>query len=410
MRALKFLGVFLGTLIVVLFIVFGFRMDALITLLQNKEGIQEGQEWVARTSSLKGLTEYIGAQPRRVSIASYAVGTRDSSILYNQHTPRTMGRLANLFFLIEYARQVEKGTLDPNQQIPIERVNRYQLPYINHSDHQNALSALRERQKISEQQTVALHDLIQASVIFNDVAIADFLLFKLGIDNLNALMDQLAIKETELPLPFSGLYITLNPHLKQVSFTALLDSLSLLPRKQFKKSVFKKTDHFLNDKAYREKVLSTFEEHNGLDIPFARQRDALALFPKTTAAEMGRLIKQIQQEKLLSAAVSKTVKQFLQWPLNRSKQLEKYFKTYGALYDSRMGMINGINFGIPAESDQPFAQALFFDDLQIGFWFHMSSNMMHLDFQQRLIWDAALRGATRQAIQDTNATYSSSES
>ena len=144
MRILKFLGVFLLTLIIVFLIVFGYNLDALFTLFDNQKGIKEGQEWVQKTYSLKGLTEYVGAQPERVSIASLAINNPDSSIQYNVHEPRTMGRLATIFLVIEYARQVDEGTLNPDEQIAYELLNQYQLPYMDESDHSDALSKLRE--------------------------------------------------------------------------------------------------------------------------------------------------------------------------------------------------------------------------------------------------------------------------
>lgn len=398
-RALKFLGVFLGTLIIVLVVTFGFRWNALATLFKNRAAIQEGRKWVAKTGSLKGLTEYIGAQPKRVSLVSIAVGKPDSSLYYNAHTPRTMGRLQNLFLVIEYVRQVQAGILNPDAQIPIEKINQYQLPNIDQSNHQGMLGWLGSTGKISADNTVSLHTLVQASVKFGDVALADFLLFKLGIQNIKQLMDKLNLDETELPLPFSGLYITINPPAGRPA-EVHFDRLSAMPRPKFEQLVIKKARRFVNDKQFRKRVLDHFHEGYGMSIQFMELRNALVFFPKTTAAEMAHLMKKLATNKLLSPQISKKVKAFLTWPLNVSKHLNNYLKTYGAIYDTRMGMAAGIDFGRSAFTGQLYAQAVFFDHLQVGFWFHLSSNMMHHDFQQRLIWDPALQAATAKAIND----------
>ena len=406
MRILKFIGAFLGAFLVIFLIVFGFNLNALFTLFENQKGIQEGQEWVQKTYSLKGLTEYIGAQPERVSVASLALTNPDSSITYNTHTPRTMGRLSVIFSIIEYARQVEEGTLNPGEQISLSAINQYQLPYIDESDHDDALQHLRE-QIPEEQSTVSLQNIVEATAAYNDIALADFLLFKIGPNTIEQLLDDLGIRETESPLPFSGLYITLNPNLQDRETKAHFDSLSQLSRTEFGQRTFAKTDKFINDEAYREKVLSRFEDGEGLDIKFTKRRDALAFFPKTTASEMAGLMKKIQQETLLSADISKRIKDILDWPL-KSERLQSDFQSYGAIYDNRMGLVNGIDFGVSTYSEEPFAQAVFFDDLQVAFWFHMSSNLMHQDFEQRLIWDPALREATvRQINESTRAKNSS---
>lgn len=401
MRALKFAGAFLGALIVIFLIIFGTNLNALLILFENHGALKEGQEWVEKTHSLKGLTEYIAAQPEHVSVVSLASDNPDSSISYNGHTPRTMGRLANLFVLAEYVRQTEEGQLDPDEAVPYAHINRYQLPYMDATDHQDALARLREWSDGSSDSTVALKHVVEAAVRFNDTAIADYLLFRLGPDRIEALMDQLGIARTESPLPFSGLYITLNPHLQQRSTEAHFDSLSALSRLEFSRLVYDNSARLRTDDDFHRRVNALFEEEEGLGITFDKQRDGLAFFPKTTAHEMAGLMEQLQQNRLLSPALSKRLKQILDWPL-QSGRLQGDFETYGALYDNRMGMASGIDFGASSYSGEPFAQAVFFDELQVAFWFHMSSSLMHQDFQQRLIWDPALRAATVQQISNPN--------
>lgn len=398
LRILKFIGAFLGTFLIIFLIVFGFNMNALFTLFENSEDIQEGQEWVDKTFSLKGLTEYIGAQPERVSIASIAIKNPDSSLLYNEHTPRTMGLLSNIFLLIEYARQVEKGDLQPEEKVALAEVNRYLLPYTDASNHNNAVASLRDQDKVSGKNTVALADLVRVAIAFNDLAVSDYLLFKIGRERVEKLMDKFKLEETELPLPFSGLYIALNPSIHKANFTQWMDSLSTMQRPAFDRFVMETSRKFESDQSFRERVINQFQNNEGLGIRFKELRNMLDFFPKTTAFEMAGLMKKLQQDKLISRKVSRRVKEIMSWPMESSR-LNSDFKTYGAIYDSRMGLVNGIDYGQSTYSKEPFAQAVFFDELQVAFWFHMSSNLMHQDFQQRLIWDPALRQATIQEIQ-----------
>lgn len=398
LRILKFIGAFLGTFLIIFFIVFGFNMNALITLFENSEEIQEGQEWVSKTQSLKGLTEYIGAQPERVSIASLALNNPDSSILYNEHAPRSMGRLSNIFLLIEYARQVESGTLDSEEQVPLSEIDRHQLPYMDASNHDNAISTMRDRDEVTSENTIALADIVRMSIAFNDLAASDYLFKRFGIGRMETLMNRLELEETELPLPFSGLYITLNPNIHGSSYRVWMDSLSSMSRTSFDSMVVATSDKFLSDDTFRDRVLKHFRNDEGMGISFTQFRDILKFFPKTTAYEMALLMKQLQQEEIISESVSRLVKEFMSWPMEIGR-LQNDFRSYGAIYDSRMGLVNGIDYGTSTYSDEPFAQAVLFDELQVAFWFHMSSNLIHQDFEQRLIWDPALRQATVQEIQ-----------
>lgn len=393
MRILKFIGAFLGMLLLVFFIVFGFNMNALYTLFENSEDVQEGYEWVEKTSSLKGLTEYISEQPERTSLTSISIENPDSSIQYNEQTPRTMGRVGNLFLLIEYARQVEEEGLDPDEQISLTEVSRFQLPYIDESGHGNTLSSLQEQDAISDSNTTAISNLVQAAIENSDLATADFLYFYFGSDAISRLLERLQLEHTENLLPFSGLYITLKADLHDRDYDQWVDSLATMPRSRFDSLATAYAEQLSEDETFRSEVNDLFEEDEGLGIGFRAQRDALAFFPKTTTAEMAELLQKIQQETLLSEEISQRVKEVMDWPLGSSR-LQSDFAEYGALYDSRLGMVNGVDYGKSVYSEEPFAQAVFFDDLQIAFWFHMSSNLMHQDFQQRLIWDPALREAT----------------
>lgn len=400
MRILKFIGAFLGTFLIIFLIVFGFNMNALITLFENSDDIQEGYEWVEKTKSLKGLTEYIGAQPERVSIASLSIQNSDSSLLYNELAPRTMGRLSNFFLITEYVRQFESKKLDPDEQVSLDDIDKYQLPYMDESTHEDVKNILDDQGKISESNTVALGDLVEMSAKYNDLAISDFLYTRIGQQAVINLLERLKLEATEVPLPFSGLYITLNPSLQNMETEAWMDSLSAMSRTSFDSLVITNTQKLYNSQEYRTKINITFKEDEGLGIGFKKLRDALAFFPKTTALEMARLMKQLMQDKLISKKVSTKMKDIMGWPLDGDR-LNQDFNQYGAIYDNRMGLVNGIDFGRSTYSNEPFAQAVFFDELQIAFWFHMSSNLMHQDFQQRLIWDPALREATKVQIKNS---------
>ena len=64
-----------------------------------------------------------------------------------------------------------------------------------------------------------------------------------------------------------------------------------------------------------------------------------------------------------------------------------------------MGMLSGIDFGTSAYDAHTSVQAVFFDQLPVAFWLHLSANHMQEDYQQRLIWDPALFETTIQQIE-----------
>ena len=397
MRILKFVGAFLGTLVLVFFLVFGFNLDALYTLYENSGDLQEGQQWVSKATSLKGLTEYIGEQPAHVSMVSRSVTNPDTTIAYGPDKPRTMGTLSNFFLIATYARLAEEGSLNPDTKVSLDSVDYYQLPFIDASHHEDAKTALSNRGVITDDNNVSLHELVQTMIIYNDLAAADFLYKKLGRSAINKTMQQLNLRHTDNPMPFAGLYISLHPGLADTTFETHFNRLSQQSDSAFTTSVQANQDRFLNDEQFHDRVINLFEEQQGLGIGFVERRNILALFPKSTADELSQLMVRLQQESLISPKVSKRIKKLMDWPYGE-QSLNSDFKYYGAIYDNRLGLLNGIDYGASVYSEEPFGQAVFFDSLQVAFWFHMSSNLMHQDYQQRLMWDPALRTTTLQEI------------
>ena len=214
----------------------------------------------------------------------------------------------------------------------------------------------------------------------NDLTIADYLWYQLGKDNLSALIDTLGLQHTDLPLPFAGLYISINPNLVDTSKTYSSDE------------VIEFATRFKNDDAYNAEVKDIFEDDR-IGISFIQERNALANFPQTTPREIAELMMKIQKGEVLSEAISKRVQEKMRWVFG-GETIPLTFSDYGAMYDNRMGMLSGIDFGTSIYTGSSSAQAVFFDQLPVAFWLHLSANHMQEDYQQRLIWDPALYETT----------------
>ena len=377
-RAFTFLFIFTLAASVVFGIIFGFGWNAFDTLFSNKDGLAEGSEWIEKTFSLKGLTEYISENPEHVSVVSYNVNNPDSGIFYNEHTPRTMGTLQNLLLLIEYEKQVEEGKIDPTILVDPDDVRMHAIPEVS----EGAFDAVIKNIKPQEQDFIVLDSLVAAMIENSDVAISDWLWFKLGEKNLRELMKTLKLEETDLPIPIGGLYMSNQPNI--VSF------------KDGETSAIEYAEEYAKQNVWGIRVREEFGE-NRLGISFIDERNALNTFPKTDPLEFTALMASVYKDEVISENVSQRVKEKLGW-VNNSEKVIANFSEYGAIYDNRMGLLSGVDFGTSVYDDHTSIQSVFFDSLQVGFYIHMSANHMQEDFQQRLIWDPALFETTKNAI------------
>ncbi|MEX0610167.1 MAG: serine hydrolase [Balneolaceae bacterium] len=374
-RALTFLFVFLAVAAGIFALVIGLNYNGFQTLFENEEGMAEGSQYIENTYSLKGLTEFIGEHPEFMSVTSYNVADPDSGIFYQSDVPRTLGATANIFLLIEYERQVAEGLLDPTEAISLNEIQQFALPEISEKNHQKIINEFKGG-------TAPLDAAVSAMISNSDIAVADYLWFRLGENNIKALHDSLNLSNTNIPVPFSGMYITINPSLNDTSNLLVLDF------EEFASKSISNARQLKDDGEFHQKVKEQFDDDR-LSLTFMQERDALSYFPQGTTQDLADLLYRLVRDEIISPEVSKNVKQKLRWPMN-SEPIARSFKDYGALYDNRMGLLGGIDFGTSIFDGHTSVQAVFFDRLPVGFWVHLSANHMQEDFQQRLIWDPAL--------------------
>lgn len=345
--------------------------------------MRDGYEYIESTYSLKALAEFIGDHPEYMSVVSFNVNDPDSGIYYNADMPRTMGTLANFFLILEYERQVETRELNPNELLTdINEIERFVLPEISGESHRKSFEILG----VKDESSITLDQLVSTMASTNDLAIADYLWFKLGGQNIQTLMDSLYLESTEMPLPYSGLYLSIHP---DVTDTSQLVS---------KSKVISLAERLNNEPEFVEEIKALFDDVR-LNLSFIEERDALEHFPHTTPREIAGLMAKLNNNELLSPQISERVKEKMKW-VYEGEAIKRSFSEYGAIYDNRMGMLSGIDFGTSKYDGHTSAQAVFFDKLPVAFWLHLSSNHMQEDYQQRLIWDPALYESTLKEISE----------
>jgi hypothetical protein len=398
-RIIKFVSAFLGVAVFIFILVFGINRSSFETMFDNREGLAEGSEWVEMTYSLQGLTQYIAEQPALVSISSIKLDNPGNSIQYQQDEPRPMGTLSNFILMIAYADAIESGIINPDETIKWDQISRYQLPGIGASIHRNTFRAGRNRDWIDPDGNITIENALNLLSKHNSLALSDYLLSHLGRNQIDEFFNQTELQFTDKPVPFSGLLITLAPSIQNQSSQGLLQTWGGRFSSDLENSVYENTERFLNGDE-REEWMEILENQR-LGLNFMQERDLLALYPATTASEMTRILQQIVSGEFISERVSNRVLDWLRYPMEE-QTIRRNFLEYGAIYDNRIGLLNGIDFGVSQYTGETTVQAIFFDRLHIAVWFHMSSNHMHQDFQQRLIWDPALIETMKTVAEETN--------
>lgn len=388
-RAFKFFAAFFLTALVIFGSILALSWKPFNIFFENRDAMVEGSHWVEETYSLRGLSRYIESNPEHVSIVSTVLSSPDSTISFEGGTPRPMGTTANFLILAAAANLIHSGELDGEQMIEWGSVSVYQIPGVNGSEHNQSYRAASNRGWIDDNNKLTLFNALKLLAEFNDLALADYLWWLIGPDRWPQLSGHLHLEYTGLPLPFSGLYLTISPGIREMSASEIYQQELGRENSEFRESVIDYSRQFADQTEFRKIVLE-YSDRNRLGNTFMEERDGLALFPKTTANEFVRLLTDLINDELINERVSHQVKEWMRWPMERQSGIQRDFTDYGAIYDHRMGLLNGIDFGTSVYTGNTTVQAVFFDRIQIAFWFHMSSNHMHQDFQQRLIFDPAM--------------------
>lgn len=378
--------------------VFGLNWDAFSVFLDNRKAMMEGREWVNKTGSLKGLSEFMGDTPEYSSLASVVVEEPDSTLYLQEDTPRIMGTTANFFILVAYANQFDSGNINPNEQVEWTEISEYQLTNIEESIHNEAQLVAEERGWL-QGETITIQHSLALLAEFGDLALADYLWWKLDVQFWHDLKEKLNLTETEMPLPYSGLYLAISPGLTEMENQEIIDQWQ--HSSEWRSHVIGLSESYLNDSEFRADTQNYLED-NRLGNTFMQERDAMRLFPKTTAREMTGVLQKMVTDSLINANVSETVKDFMDWPMQVQPRIDEDFTRYGAIYDNRMGLLNGIDFGTSAYTGDTTVQALYLDRLPVGFWFHASAGQMHQDLIQRLIYDPAMIDQMSTVIENQN--------
>jgi hypothetical protein len=236
---------------------------------------------------------------------------------------------------------------------------------------------------------------------------ADYFWWRLGSDYFEQLSAGLGLRETDMPLPFSGIYLLISPEVEKMEVVGFEESGDMRVNDKESETLYSWIQQVesegsgwwreqveamsarLMQKDFREYAIDKLDRR-GLGLSFMETRDALALFPQTTAREMADLLRRLAESDGIRPEISRQVLSWLRWPMVNHEGANLHFSEYGALYDYRMGLLNGIDIGTSKYTGNTTVQAVFFDRLEIAFWFHMSSNHMHQDFQQRMMYDPAM--------------------
>jgi hypothetical protein len=378
MRLFKFLAVFTIVLGLVYVVVIGLNMNVFKSVFTNQEALAEGSEWVEKTFSLSGLVDFMHAHPHMVSVTlddtSGVTSPGALAIRFGDQTPRSMAGTGHLILLATYARLVQDGRISPDSTLTRAQIQRFVVPGFEPSKHRETLRLLTELNQSKDAFTI--DTIVQAMIQRNHQPSADAIFALLGTEEIAYTIESSGIQGISKPALWAAFHIAV----ASVHSDSAAYQLSYQVNKQ---RLLESSD---TDVATLLTVATGQQE---ISYSFFDEKNAYRHLPKSLPGSMAQFMVRILNTSDTGIRAVEVAKSQLRWPMNDTKVARDFSELY-ALYDSRLSLSHGLTVGTSAYTQRTQVATVYFDQLPIGFWMHMSSNLINQDYQMRLIYDHAL--------------------
>ena len=170
-----------------------------------------GFYWIK--SNKNAVAEFIKKNPERSSVCWQRNDTLLADIRSNKKMP--LASTVKIIIAIEFAQQAANGKLNPEEAIPLSDLALFYIPDTDGGAHPDWLAEMQKQGKI-QGNTVKLMEITKGMILFSSNANTEFLMQKLGLDNINANLKTLNLPQHDPIYPFvSALFVTSNTQNQQ---------------------------------------------------------------------------------------------------------------------------------------------------------------------------------------------------
>lgn len=280
--------------------------DTVSIAWENATALQEGGEEAQQISTPEDLAAYLGRHPEKVSLA---VIRGDGTIgdTAAARTERPLPRLPMVLLLAGAAEQMADGRLDPEARVPVGELERFALPGLTASAHEEMVDSLTAAGRVetgpSGTATLSVREVVMSLHTFQNRAAADWLIQRMGRQTVEALPERFGMAASAAPRPTAATYLTWMRHARGgdvVSEETDAAPDGTLPgpylgmvRTAYLDSVYATADR-LAEEAYRNAVTEALTERGTALSVKAQRAYAMATFPRGTALDYARLMAQVR--------------------------------------------------------------------------------------------------------------------
>ena len=294
---------------------------------------------------------FLKNNPERSSVVFTRNDTTLAAVRSDKKLP--LASTVKIIIAIEYAQQVAEGKVNPEEEIPLSTIDKFYIANTDGNAHPDWLADMRSKNLIAGEK-VKLENIAKGMIRYSSNANTEFLMEKLGFDNINANLKKLNLPNHDSIYPFvASLFLFSNS--KNVNPQQFLSELQNMPMAEYlKKSM---------DWHERLKSESNSKFKNNFVFPsMDLQRIWSDRLPAATTQEYVSIMQKVNSRKYFDEKTQQNIEKLLEWPLEYNPANTKSFEHLGQKGGSTAFVLTQSMYAT-LKNGKKMEMAIFFNDL-----------------------------------------------
>ncbi len=319
------------------------------------------------------ILKFITENPERSAIQV----VRNDTVLASHNSDQLipLASTVKIILAIEYAVQAAEGKINPDQMIALSELNQF---YAANTDGGAHPGWLQMSQASIKNDSIPLREVAKGMIMFSSNANTEWLLAKLGSDNVNQRIEKLGIeKHTEIYPIVSALYVGKEsfPELKGDQLAAAINNISL---KEYIAAIYRIHEKLKSDPDYKK---------DPGDLNMQVQKEWSDRLPASTVREYAGLMKKLNSKSYLEAETHVYLDEVMEG-LMRSPANQQWLKHAGMKGGSTAFVLTKASYATDKKGNKTEI-AYFLFDLEINENFMLQQQMN--GFELKILTDGGFR-------------------
>ncbi|MED4017727.1 serine hydrolase [Sutcliffiella cohnii] len=279
------------------------------------------------------VENYIKNNPELASM--HVIVNGEVIVSQESDVKRPLASVVKTIVAIAYANEVVKGTIDSEERIPLDELEKFHLANTDGGAHPAWLNEMREAGKVVNNE-VSLQEVAKGMIRYSSNANTDFLLEKLGEASINRVVEELELENHDPVFPIvasllASEYIN-DQHGGGLSNQQLEEMLQSITLEEYRElaweihNVLKK-----GEAAFFDGTVS---------IPMELQKIWSNRLPNATVEDYGKVMEAISNDKATLPGGEGILREIMEWPMELHASNREKYAHFGAKGGSTAFVLN----------------------------------------------------------------------